>query len=94
MSQKKQRGKTLGKEQHRGGGNERDPARPPVRVGCFLQTFTRRQALPCTRTQALYLPLLAPATREQCQALSAECSEGLGPGCAVCRTVYYGGNIA
>ena len=34
--------------------------------------FRVRELRPCI------LPLLAPATREQCQALSAECSEGLG----------------
>jgi hypothetical protein len=36
VPQKEQRGKTLGKEQQRSGGKERDSARPPARVGCFL----------------------------------------------------------
>jgi hypothetical protein len=31
-----ERGETLGKEQHRDGDKECDPARPPARVGCFL----------------------------------------------------------
>ena len=48
----RQRGKTLGKEQDRGGGNERPRRVRPC--GLLSQTFTRRQALPCTRTQALY----------------------------------------
>jgi hypothetical protein len=36
VPQKEQYSKTLGKEQERGSGKERDPARPPARVGCFL----------------------------------------------------------
>jgi hypothetical protein len=36
VPQEEQRGKTLGKEQQRSGGKERDSARPPARVGCFL----------------------------------------------------------
>jgi hypothetical protein len=41
VPQEEQRGNTLGKEQQRGCGPERNPARPPARVGCFLQTLTR-----------------------------------------------------